>query len=70
MSKPTNKLMKPAKFMQQHVENGINLSVQAIEEYLKAYNAAKANKKQLLKTFIMIVLSNLATLFATAFGVG
>jgi cytochrome c1 len=70
MSKPNKKLVKPVKFMQQHVESGIALTVQAVEEYLKAYNAAKKARRNGMKTLIVIVLSNLGTLIASALGMG
>jgi hypothetical protein len=52
------------------VENGVNLSIQSIEQYLKAYDIQAASKKQFWKTVVAIVLSNIGTLLATALGLG
>jgi hypothetical protein len=70
MSKSNKKLDKPIEFMRKHFENGINLTADAVREYLEAYNIARASKRQFYKTIIAIVLSNLGTLIATALGLG
>jgi hypothetical protein len=70
MSTKPDKIEKPIDLLRQAAEQGINLAVDTMRKYLENYDLKKEIKRRNWKTIIVILLSNLGTLVASALGLG